>query len=84
MEAMAFGVPVISTTTGDIPELLGDGAGILVPPEDSKALADAIEVIMENSYYCAELGQQGRKKIETDFSVTSVVRQLAELFQTHA
>ena len=84
MEAMAFGVPVISTTTGGIPELLGDGAGILVPPGDSKALADAIEVIVENSYYCAELGQKGRKKIETDFSLTSVVRQLAELFQKHA
>jgi len=84
MEAMAFGVPVISTNTGGIPELLGDGSGILVPPADSKALADAIEVILENSYYRAELGQKGRKKIERDFSLTSVVRQLAELFQKHA
>jgi len=81
MEAMAVSVPVISTATGGIPELLGDGAGILVPPGDSKALADAIEVIMENPYYRAELGQKGRKKIEADFSLSSVVRQLAELFQ---
>jgi len=83
MEAMAVGVPVISTTTGSIPELVGDGAGILVPPGDSKALADAIEVIMENPYYRTELGQRGRKKIEADFSLSSVVKQLAELFQKH-
>jgi len=83
MEAMAVGVPVISTTTGSIPELVGDGAGILVPPGDSKALADAIEVIMENPYYRTELGQKGRKKIEADFSLSSVVKQLAELFQKH-
>ena len=41
MEAMAHGVPVVSTTTGGIPELLADGAGILVPPENPQALADA-------------------------------------------
>ena len=83
MEAMAAGIPVVSTITGDIPELLEGGAGILVPPGDSKALADAIEVIMENPYYRTELGQKGRKKIEADFSLSSVVKQLAELFQKH-
>ena len=43
MEAMAYGIPVISTTTGGTPELLRDGAGILVPSRDPAALAEAIE-----------------------------------------
>ena len=42
MEAIAMGLPVISTNISGIPELVKDGAGILVPPKDEKAIADAI------------------------------------------
>jgi len=81
MGAMAAGIPVISTTTGGIPELLEGGAGILVPPEDSKALADAIETIMNDPASAAELGLRGRKKVESYFSLSAVVKQLTELFE---
>ena len=49
MEAMAAGVPVISTTTTGIPELVVDGeTGLLAPPRDAVALADAIERLMSD------------------------------------
>ena len=80
MEAMAAGVPVISTTTGGIPELLGDGAGILVPPEDSKALADAIEQLMKDSELRYKIGAKGKEKVKKEFAIDSVVTKMVELF----
>jgi len=49
LEAMACGTPVIATPTGAAPELLGDGSGILVPHEDSNALAEAIVSVCQAS-----------------------------------
>jgi glycosyltransferase involved in cell wall biosynthesis len=45
-EALAHGVPVVSTATGDIPDLVADAAGVLVPPGDPKALAHALFSVM--------------------------------------
>jgi glycosyltransferase involved in cell wall biosynthesis len=45
-EALAHGLPVISTATGGIPDLVGDAAGLLVPPGDPAALADAISRVL--------------------------------------
>jgi glycosyltransferase involved in cell wall biosynthesis len=42
LDAMALGIPVASTSAGGLPEMLRDGAGVLVPPADPKALADAV------------------------------------------
>mgnify|MGYP000862979628 FL=1 len=81
MEAMAAGVPVISTTTGGIPELLDNGAGILVPPEDSEALANAIERLLKYPELRRELGIKGREKVEKEFAIDSVVRKMIEMFK---
>ncbi len=42
LDAMARGIPVASTTAGGLPEMLADGAGLLVPPEQPSALAEAV------------------------------------------
>ena len=48
LEAMSVGVPAIGAATGGIPDLLGDGAGVLVPERDPVALADAIERVLDD------------------------------------
>jgi glycosyltransferase involved in cell wall biosynthesis len=46
LDAMALGIPVASTTAGGLPEMLGDGAGVLAPPNDPVALADAVSRLL--------------------------------------
>jgi glycosyltransferase involved in cell wall biosynthesis len=77
MEAMAYGVPVISTRTGGIPELLQDGAGIMVPPQDVASLAAAVERLFRNPSLREGLAAAGRRRIEREFSVDRTVEQLA-------
>jgi glycosyltransferase involved in cell wall biosynthesis len=48
LDAMASGIPVASTAAGGLPEMLGDGAGLLVPPENPAALAAAVEQLMND------------------------------------
>ena len=65
-EAMACGVPVVSTTGGALPEVVGE-AGVQVPPRDPDALAGAIAELLENPDRRDELGQLGRERIESLF-----------------
>lgn len=76
IEAMGFGIPVISTMTGGIPELLHERAGILVPPGDSSAIANAIQSIIENNDLRNELIYNGRSRVEKEYSVQSVVTKI--------
>jgi colanic acid/amylovoran biosynthesis glycosyltransferase len=76
MEAMAYGVPVVATPTGGIPELLHDGAGILVPPRDPAALADAIERLLSDFDLRRRLSEAGRRRVEEEYGVECVVSRL--------
>ena len=66
-EAMACGVPVISTTGGALPEVVGD-AGILVQPADSAALAGAIRELLSNPLRARELGRAGYRRVQKHFT----------------
>ncbi len=66
-EAMACAVPVISTTGGALPEVVGD-AGILVPPADHMALARAIREILGNPDRANELGLAGYRRVQEQFT----------------
>lgn len=79
MEAMAYGVPVISTNTGTIPELLSGGAGILVKEKSGADLAKAIKTIMFDQEAANKMTQVARKKIEDDFNVEKNTRALLKL-----
>jgi len=76
MEAMAHEVPVVSTTTGGIPELLEGGAGLLVPPQDPAALAGAIESLVGDAALRRQVAQAGRQRVIEQFSLESVVPRL--------
>ncbi len=66
-EAMACGVPVISTTGGALPEVVGN-AGILVPPADPMALAAAIREILGNPGRAEQLGRAGYQRVQAHFT----------------
>ena len=80
MEAMAHGVPVISTRTGGLPELLEGGAGVLVPPADAGALAEALERVLRSAPLRAELGRAGRRRVAEEFDVAVIARELTRRF----
>lgn len=66
-EAMACGVPVVSTTGGALPEVVGD-AGLLVPPADHRALARAITSLLDNPARARELGAAGYRRVQEEFT----------------
>ena len=66
-EAMACAVPVISTTGGALPEVVGD-AGLLVPPADAEALAGAIVQLLDNPDQAHKLGAAGYQRVMKEFT----------------
>lgn len=85
MEAMASGIPVITTRIAGIPELVEDGvAGLLVPPGDETALIQAIARLSGDRPLRVKMGQAGRKKVVADFNLEKEAEWLAELFKTYA
>ena len=77
MEAMGRGVSVVATRTGGIPELLSPGTGLLVPPRDSIALADAIQSVLEDAGLRESLGRCGRKRVMQAYDIVEVVSELS-------
>jgi glycosyltransferase involved in cell wall biosynthesis len=63
-EALARGLPVISTSTGAIPQLVGDHAGLLVPPGDASALARAVSRVLGDDQLRARLASGARRAAE--------------------
>jgi colanic acid/amylovoran biosynthesis glycosyltransferase len=80
VEAMAYGVPVIATGVGGVPELLENGAGVLVPPSDADALTEALARVLGSSTLRAELAHAGRRRVEAEFEVGAIARELVRRF----
>jgi glycosyltransferase involved in cell wall biosynthesis len=78
VEAMTAGVPVVATAVGGVPEILG-GAGVLVPTREPEALAGALQNMLANDAFRAELVEKGRKRAER-YSIESAVNSLEELY----
>jgi len=77
MEAMAAGLPVVSTATGGIPEMVVQNeTGFLVPPGDAVALAGAIERLFDDLGLARCLGERGFQRAKQLFSIEKNVREL--------
>jgi glycosyltransferase involved in cell wall biosynthesis len=79
-EAMACGVPVVSTTGGALPEVLGN-AGILVPPADAEALAKAISDLLKNPDRARRLGQEGYRRVQENFTWKSAAEKTIDAYR---
>jgi colanic acid/amylovoran biosynthesis glycosyltransferase len=83
MEAMATGLPVVSTMIGGIPEMVIENeTGFLVPQGDAVALAAAIERLINDPLLAKKLGRAGHDRAEKLFSIEKNVRELCALINT--
>lgn len=82
MEAMAMGLPVVSTWHSGIPELIKDGSsGFLVPEKDVEATARKLALLIDKPALRTEMGVEGRKYVEEKFNAHTLNYQLSDLFQ---
>lgn len=80
-EAMAAGVPVVASSVGGIPDVVGDGAAVLVPPENPAALAEGIRVVLETPGIAAAMVQRAQRRLETGFSTPTWLERHEELYR---
>jgi glycosyltransferase involved in cell wall biosynthesis len=79
--AMALGKPIVATSVGGVPELLGHGeAGVLVPAADPKALADAVAALLRDPERARRLGEAGRRRAPL-YSAHVMVESLERLYR---
>ncbi|MDH4367607.1 MAG: glycosyltransferase, partial [Dehalococcoidia bacterium] len=79
-EAMACGAPVIATTGGALPEVVGD-AGMLVPPANADALAAAIRHLLNDKQAQHQMSKAGKKRVKEQFSWEQAARKTLEVYQ---
>jgi len=80
IEAMACAVPVVATTGGALPEIVGP-AGRLVPPKDELALAAVIRRLLDNPGLAAELGQAGYRRVQERYTWKKAAEQTVQAYR---
>ena len=81
MEAMAAGLPVVSTPLGGVSEMVVEGeTGLLVPEHQPAALADALARLLGDREFARSLGANGRERAANQFAIEKTVGQLRRLF----
>jgi glycosyltransferase involved in cell wall biosynthesis len=81
-EAMACGTPVVATTAGAFPEVIADGeTGVLVPPGDAPALAEAIQSLLLDPARRGRMGTAGAERIRREFSWRVCAEKTAALYE---
>ena len=82
LEAMAAGLPVVSTTVSGIPEAVEDGVtGLLVEPEDAAGLTGALECLAADAELCRDMGQAARRLVHERFSIDTICAAYLELWR---
>ncbi|MBM2833736.1 MAG: glycosyltransferase, partial [Candidatus Brocadiaceae bacterium] len=82
MEALAQGMPVLSTQHSGIPELVQDGeSGFLVPERNVDALADKLELLIKHPEIWSGMGRAGREYVERHYDIDKLNDKLVKLYQ---
>lgn len=80
-EAMAVGLPVVSTYHAGIPELVADGvSGFLVPERDPQALAEKLAYLIDHPKLWEEMGRAGRQFVEKNYDKEKLNRELVDIY----
>jgi glycosyltransferase involved in cell wall biosynthesis len=83
VEAMAAGRPVVASNTGGIPEIVADGdTGLLVPPGNPTALAEAIASLLSDPARARAMGARGRQRVRERFLVETAVQRHQKLYES--
>jgi glycosyltransferase involved in cell wall biosynthesis len=80
IEAMAARLPVIATRVGGNPELIDGKRGLLVPPRDPAALADAVARLLLDPAEAKEMGRRGRAFVEAELTLSRMQSAHEELY----
>jgi glycosyltransferase involved in cell wall biosynthesis len=83
LEAMCAGLPVVSTRVSGIPEAVGDGAGLLVPPEDAEALAGAMEELCRDPARRAAMANVGAERVRRVFAWEQHLTAVERLYEPY-
>ncbi|GIV96593.1 MAG: glycosyl transferase family 1 [Herpetosiphonaceae bacterium] len=81
VEAMACGVPVIGSDSGEIPHVIGD-AGLIFPEGDAPALADRIRCLAGDEHLWQELRQRGRRRVLEHYTQRSLAAAYADIYRS--
>ena len=81
LEAMAAGLPVITTSVGDAPKIVNSEVGIVVPPHQPALLAQALLTLFEKPNEAKAMGMAARGEITREFSADSWMDKLLNLYQ---
>lgn len=79
LEAMAYGLPVVTTRAGGVPEVVGDAA-LLVPPNDPAALADALIKVLTDKRCADDLSKKGLERVKL-FDWDSIAKKYEEIYE---
>jgi len=81
-EAMAAGLPVVSTKAGAIPEVVKDGdTGILAPPNNPQKLADAVNSLLDNPERMRRMGMKGKERVKKYFTWNKVAERVLRYYE---
>jgi glycosyltransferase involved in cell wall biosynthesis len=81
LEAMQFKVPIVTTSEGGISDVVEDGkTGFIIDKKNPQALADKLEILINNKELRESMGSAGRKKFEEEFTIEHFEKNLCQIF----